>query len=65
LDTTEMTLVTGETYRISGSVKEVEATIIAASRGSIMQFAWLTQLEGERIGINPASVLSLRVGETT
>jgi hypothetical protein len=60
-----MTLVTGETYRIRGSVEEVESTIIAASRGSIMQFAWLTQLEGARIGVNPASVLSLRVGETS
>ena len=59
-----MTLVTGERYQIVGSLEEVEATIIAASRGSIMQFAWLAELGGEKIGVNPASVVSLRVGET-
>ena len=60
-----MTLVTGERYLIHGSLEEVEATIIAASRGSIMQFAWLTHHEGEWIGVNPASVVSLRVSETS
>ena len=59
-----MTLVTGERYRIQGSLEEVEASIIAASRGSIMQIAWLTELGGERLGVNPASVVSLRLGET-
>ncbi len=65
MDTTEITLVTGERFEISGSVDEVESTIIAASRGSIMQFAWLTKRDGaEKIGVNPACVVSLRVGET-
>jgi hypothetical protein len=61
--TTEMTLATGERFHITGSLEEVESTIIAASRGSIMQFAWLTRASGEKIGVNPASVVSLRVGE--
>ena len=60
-----MTLMTGERFHVIGTVEEVEATIIAASRGSIMQFAWLTHHEGERIGVNPASVVSLRVSETS
>ena len=60
-----MTLVTGERYQIQGSPEDVEAVIIAASRGSILQFAWLTEREGERIGVNPASVVSLRVSETS
>lgn len=58
-----MTMVTGERYQIRGSLEEVEATIIAASRGSIMQFASLTENSGVRIGVNPASVVSLRVGD--
>jgi hypothetical protein len=57
-------MVTGERYQIVGSLDEVEATIIAASRGSIMQFAWLTQLGGEKIGVNPTAVVSLRVQDS-
>jgi hypothetical protein len=59
-----MTLATGERFHIRGTLEEVEAAIIAASRGSIMQFAWLTEISGERIGINPAAVVSLRTDET-
>ncbi len=56
-----MTLVTGERLEIRGSIEEVESMIIAASRGSIMQLAWLTErASGEKIGVNPASVVSLR-----
>jgi hypothetical protein len=58
-----MTLVTGERYQLQGSLEDVEAAIIAASRGSIMQFAWVTERGGKRIGVNPASVVSLRVSE--
>lgn len=64
LETTEMTLVTGVRYQIQGSVEQVEAAIIAASRGSIMQLAWLTEQSGEKIGVNPTSVVSLRGGAT-
>jgi hypothetical protein len=61
LDITELSLVTGQRYVVQGSLAEVEAAIIAASRGSIMQLAWLTETSGERIGVNPSSVVSLRV----
>jgi hypothetical protein len=63
LNTTEMTLVTGERRFVRGSPDEVETAIIDASRGSIMQLAWLTDQDGERVGINPMSVVSLRAGE--
>ncbi len=52
---------TGQRYTVRGTLQEVEAAIIAASRGSIMQFAWLTDQQGAQIGVNPASVVSLRV----
>jgi hypothetical protein len=57
-----MTLVTGERYDVQGSLEQVEAAIIAASRGSILQFAWLTDLGGEKFGVNPGSVVSLHQG---
>jgi hypothetical protein len=60
LDATEITLVTGDRYQIRGALEDVEATIIAASRGSIMQLAWLTDHDGDRIGVNPGAVVSLR-----
>jgi uncharacterized protein YlzI (FlbEa/FlbD family) len=64
LATTELTLVTGKLYVVEGSVEEVEATIVAASRGSIMQLAWLTEQGGAKVGVNPTSVVTLTVGET-
>ncbi len=64
LETTEIALLTGDRYAVSGSLQEVEAIIIAASRGSIMQIAWLTDtVSGALVGINPASIVSLRAGE--
>ncbi|HWF52761.1 MAG TPA: hypothetical protein VG294_19105 [Solirubrobacteraceae bacterium] len=61
MDSIELSLVTGERYSVRGTLEEVEAAIIAASRGSIMQLAWLTDQEGEKIGVNPSAVVSLRV----
>ncbi len=61
MDVTEVTLLTGQRYEIAGSPEEVEHAIIAASRGSIMQLAWLTEhAGGAAIGINPACIASLR-----
>ncbi len=61
MDTTELTLVTGERYEIAGSIEDVESALIAASRGSIMQLAWLTERASEAaVGINPACIVSLR-----
>ncbi len=61
MDTTELTLVTGDRYEIAGSIEDVEAALIAASRGSIMQLAWLTERGSDyAIGINPAAIVSLR-----
>jgi len=61
VDATELTLVTGDRYRIEGSLEDVENVLIAASRGAIMQLAWLTESPSlGRVGINPASIVSLR-----
>jgi hypothetical protein len=59
--TTELTVVTGDRYRVEGEPRDVERTILDAARGSIMELAWMTEAQtGARIGINPACVVSLR-----
>ena len=59
--TTELTVVTGERYRVQGDVTDVERVILDAARGSIMQFAWLVEAEtGEQLAVNPKRVVTLR-----
>jgi hypothetical protein len=61
---TELTLVTGERYRIEGDPKEVERTILDAARGSLMQLAWLVDAETEaEFGVNPDHVVTLRAAD--
>jgi hypothetical protein len=62
--TSEITLSTGDRREVEGTPNEVEAMIVGASRGSIMQLAWLTDaLSGERIAINPDHLVALRAAE--
>jgi hypothetical protein len=57
---TAVTVITGERYEIEGSPDQVEQTIIAASRGSIMQLAWMRESgSGRKIGINPKHVTAI------
>ncbi len=59
--TTEITLVDGSRYRVEGDARTVERIILDAARGSIMEFAWLTDVEsGEQLGINPEHVVIFR-----
>jgi hypothetical protein len=59
--TTEITVVTGDRYRVERAVEEVERIIIDAARGSMMQLAWLVEAEtGERLAVNPDHVVLLR-----
>jgi hypothetical protein len=58
---TEITLVGGERLRVQGDAEQVQTLILSAARGSLMEFAWMTEAEtGERIGVNPDHVLLLR-----
>jgi hypothetical protein len=58
---TEITLAGGERLRVHGDPRDVESTILAAARGSIMELAWLTEAEsGTSVGVNPEYVLALR-----
>ncbi len=63
---TEITVLTGERHRVEGDAKDVERVILDAARGSIMQLAWLTDVEtGQPLAFNPECVVMLRaVGPT-
>lgn len=63
---TEITLLGGERHRVDGDVKQVEQLILDAARGSIMQFAWVTDAQtAEPLGINPEHVMTLRTVSAT
>lgn len=60
-DVTEITVVGGERYRVAGDAQEVEAMILDAARGSLMNLAWMVEAEtGERVGLNPSHIVMLR-----
>ena len=63
---TEITLLGGERHRVDGDATQIERLILDAARGSILQFAWLTDAEtAEPLGINPEHVMTLRaIGST-
>lgn len=59
--TTEITVITGDRYRVEGDATDVERMILDAARGSIMELAWMVEADTrERIGINPECVVALR-----
>lgn len=59
---TEITVLGGARHRVRGDVKQIEQVILDAARGSIMEFAWLTEAEtGEALVVNPECVVMLRV----
>ncbi|MGO9750809.1 MAG: hypothetical protein ACLP8S_14170 [Solirubrobacteraceae bacterium] len=62
---TEVTVVGGARFLVEGDATLIEAMILAAARGSIMELAWMTDAEtGERIGVNPEYVVALRASPT-
>jgi hypothetical protein len=63
---TEIKILGGERFRVQGDPKTVERLILDAARGSIMEFAWLTDADtGRPIGINPEHVVTLKPLEPT
>jgi hypothetical protein len=58
---TEITVSTGDRYRVEAGVKEVEQIILDAARGSIMQLAWFVVADtGSDLAVNPEHVVTLR-----
>jgi hypothetical protein len=60
---TEIVLLSGTRYRVEGKSDDVEKQILDASRGSLLEFVWLTETDsGQRIAVNPEHVMLLRAG---
>lgn len=58
---TEITVVGGTVFRVEGGAHDIERMILDAARGSIMQFAWLIEIDsGARIAVNPEHVVTIR-----
>ena len=58
---TELTLSGGERLRIEGEPHDVEAAILSAARGSLMELAWMTEADSHQlVGVNPDHVLMIR-----
>jgi hypothetical protein len=58
---TEITVVGGDRYSVDGDTKAVVGLILAAARGSILEFAELIEAEtGEPIAVNPEHVVLVR-----
>jgi hypothetical protein len=58
---TEVSLVGGASLRAAGEPSKVEAQILSAARGSLMELAWLTDAAtGQQVGVNPDHVVMLR-----
>lgn len=64
MSVTELTLSSGERVRVDGDSHDVEAAILAAARGSLLEFAWLTEADsGQRVAVNPDRVVMIRAAE--
>ena len=64
MSVTELTLSGGERVRVDGDSHDVEAAILAAARGSLLEFAWMTEADsGRRVGVNPDRVVMIRAAE--
>jgi len=54
----------GQIVVVEGDVTEVEKVLSDAARSGHARFAWLIEHgSGERVGVNPDQVLTLRDGE--
>ena len=59
--TTEIIVAGGERHRVQGDAKQIEALIIDAARGSMMEFAWMIDAEsGEDLALNPEHIAMIR-----
>ena len=57
----EIKTVNGEVITVEGALSEVEKELSDAARSGSSRFAWLTdEATGEKIGVNPDHVVTLR-----
>lgn len=64
MDHAEINTVNSEVIGVEGSLSEVEKELSDAARSGSSRFAWFTAKgTGERIGVNPDHVVSLRLSD--
>jgi hypothetical protein len=57
---TEILVVGGQRFRVQGTPEEVEAKILNAARGSILELVWLVESASQRsVALNPAHVVAV------
>ena len=62
---TTISLVTGETLEVRGSLDEVAKLLEDATRSGAGTFAWVDEAaSGERVAVRPAHVVLIRTTET-
>ena len=63
VSTTTLLLATGEALEIQGPLEQVSKALENAARSSAGTLAWFEQAaDGERFGINPGHVVTIRRG---
>jgi len=60
---TRLVLSTGANLEVAGSLREVAKLLQDAVRSSPGTLAWLTDPQGDAVGINPAHVVTVVAGE--
>jgi hypothetical protein len=60
---TRLLLTTGDWVVIDGTVEDVTRQLEDASRSTTGTLAWLTEEDGEAVGISPSHVVMLRPGD--
>ncbi len=57
----EILVVGGERFRVEGAIADVEAKILDAARGSILELVWFVDAgTGDSVTLNPAHIVALR-----
>ena len=60
LSVTEILVVGGKSFRVRGAPEEVEAKILEAARGSILELVWLEEAgAGRSVALNPAHIVAV------
>lgn len=60
----EIRTLNGETIGVEGSLDDVEKVLSDAARSGSSRFAWFTARgTGEKVGVNPDHVVSLRLSD--
>ncbi len=59
-DLTDILVVGGQRFRIEGAPEEVEAKVLEAARGSILELVRLTEADsGTSVALNPAHIVAV------